>query len=405
MTVPVVCAGAATRCSTSCPSPADLADPRRARLRRRAEGLGADGDRPRTAGADPHPGAGALHRDAGPDELRAATGPEGSWRGASLEGDPFFTPMRGRRAGLARRRGRAGGGAGGARAGLARLVRRPRRDAAAIAALLAFAFARGIAAPLQALRDQAVALGLGRATPVLAGRAGGGRRGGAPRSRAAPPSGSASGGRPSGRGPPRPCARDPAPGGAQPPRYRPVERARPPAPRRHGGGGRDPPHGGGLRRPVRAGAGGSRGPRALAAPQPHGCAAGGLHAIRPAAGDHPVRRDLRGRRGGGAQRGRDDGSALRQPWRHAEGHLPVRSYLAVRWSPAPAPPSARCCSATPNRTASVPVSGARRGPGRPGGGGDGQCPPVRLGAARAGRFEAAVQAVRGVLWTTTPPAG
>nr|WP_093568453.1 ATP-binding protein [Methylobacterium sp. 174MFSha1.1] len=40
---------------------------------------------------------------------------------------------------------------------------------AAVAALLAFAFARGIAAPLQALRDQAEALGLGRATPVLAG--------------------------------------------------------------------------------------------------------------------------------------------------------------------------------------------------------------------------------------------
>jgi PAS domain S-box-containing protein len=105
-----------------------------------------------------------------PDELRAATGVEGSWRGASLEGEPFFVAYA--RAGVPDWRVAVGvpeeALAAPVRAslvwfaGLGGML-------AAIAAVLALAFARGIAAPLQALRDQAVALGLGRATPVLAG--------------------------------------------------------------------------------------------------------------------------------------------------------------------------------------------------------------------------------------------
>ncbi|MCF4128170.1 ATP-binding protein [Methylobacterium sp. SyP6R] len=105
-----------------------------------------------------------------PDELRAATGPEGHWRGSSLEGEPFFIAYA--RAGVPDWRVAVGvpeeALAAPVRAslvwfaGLGVML-------SAIAAVLALAFARGIAAPLHALRDQAVALGLGRAAPVLAG--------------------------------------------------------------------------------------------------------------------------------------------------------------------------------------------------------------------------------------------
>ncbi|MGE7417252.1 ATP-binding protein [Methylobacterium tarhaniae] len=105
-----------------------------------------------------------------PDDLRHASGPEGSWRGTSLEGEPFFVAYA--RAGVPDWRVAVGvpeeALAAPVRAslvwfaGLGIML-------AAIAAVLALAFARGIAAPLQALRDQAVALGLGRAAPVLTG--------------------------------------------------------------------------------------------------------------------------------------------------------------------------------------------------------------------------------------------
>ncbi|WP_245298631.1 ATP-binding protein [Methylobacterium platani] len=105
-----------------------------------------------------------------PDELRRATGPEGSWRGASLEGAPFFVAYA--RAGVPDWRVAVGvpeeALAAPVRAslvwfaGLGIML-------AAIAGVLALAFARGIAAPLQALRDQAVALGLGRPAAALTG--------------------------------------------------------------------------------------------------------------------------------------------------------------------------------------------------------------------------------------------
>ncbi|MGF3022934.1 ATP-binding protein [Methylobacterium aquaticum] len=105
-----------------------------------------------------------------PDALRTATEPEGHWRGASLEGEPFFVAYA--RAGIPDWRVAVGvpeeALAAPVRAslvwfaGLGSML-------AAIAGFLALAFARGIAAPLHALRDQAIALGLGRATPVLTG--------------------------------------------------------------------------------------------------------------------------------------------------------------------------------------------------------------------------------------------
>ncbi|TNC13776.1 PAS domain S-box protein [Methylobacterium terricola] len=105
-----------------------------------------------------------------PDALRQAAGPEGIWRGRSLEGAPFFVAYA--RAGVPDWRIAVGVPEEALTApvraslvwfaGLGIML-------AAVAGVLALAFARGIAAPLQALRDQAVALGLGRPAPALAG--------------------------------------------------------------------------------------------------------------------------------------------------------------------------------------------------------------------------------------------
>ncbi|SFE97803.1 PAS domain S-box-containing protein [Methylobacterium sp. yr596] len=105
-----------------------------------------------------------------PDDLRRASGPEGSWRGTSLEGEPLFIAYA--RAGVPDWRIAVGvpeeALAAPVRASLVWFAALGGM-LAAVAAVLALAFARGIAAPLQALRDQAVALGRGRPAPVLAG--------------------------------------------------------------------------------------------------------------------------------------------------------------------------------------------------------------------------------------------
>ncbi len=104
-----------------------------------------------------------------PEELRRATGPEGHWRGASLEGEPFFAAYAGpgcrigaSPSGCRRRRWRPRSGPPG-------VVRRARDHAGGDRGRPGARLRPRHRGPLHALRDQAVALGLGRAAPVLTG--------------------------------------------------------------------------------------------------------------------------------------------------------------------------------------------------------------------------------------------